>query len=141
MTHFKNLILSMLAGWVTAWVTVVGCASADSIAHATRHDSWTDVVNGALIYAVYTLIVVAAAWLLVATPYYFFCIHKGWIQSTYAHLSLSALLAAGFTGLMVQGEAEAWLGLGAPAVLSALAGTFVLLCRNPPNANTQSSIP
>lgn len=125
----------MLAGWATAWMAVFGWASADSISLAMHRDSWSEVADAALIYAAYTLIVVAAAWLVVATPYYFFCIRKGWIQSPRAHLGLSALLATGFTGLMVQGEGEAWLGLGIPAALSALVGTFVLLRRNPPITN------
>lgn len=131
MIHFKNILFSMLAGWATAWVVVFGLAAGDSIARATHRGSWSEVASAALIYGAYTLIVVAAAWLLVATPYYFFCIHKGWIQSTYAHLGLSALLAAGAAGLMTGGDAGAWAWLGLPAVLSALVGTLVLLRRNP----------
>jgi len=131
MIHFKNLILSMLAGWATAWVTVFGWVAVESIARTTHGGSWSEVVNVVLIYGVYTLIVVAAAWLLVATPYYFFCIRKGWIQSTYAHLGLSSLLAAGCAGLMAGGEVVAWAWLSIPTVLSALVGTFVLLRRNP----------
>ncbi|HEX5790634.1 MAG TPA: hypothetical protein VFY13_05750 [Luteolibacter sp.] len=126
--QLRALGLSFLAAWLTAWAAMAACTVIGNLDNSAA--SITDSAGLALIYGVATLVVVGATWILLATPYYLFCIRRHPTRKS-THFLCSGLLAILIAALMSDGRLETWLGLGAIACLSALAGTFILLRHNP----------
>lgn len=128
MIHFKTILFSMLTAWMTSWIVMALFMIIENINHPSR--SIEESISILLMCGLGTLVVVAATWILLACPYYFLCIRRHRPARKVSHFLISSALAIGISGLMTHGDPESWPWLGLIAVLSALAGTLVLLRRN-----------
>jgi len=72
MIHIKRLLISFGVAWIASIVGLIVVGNLqEPVENYHSADPLGDSIRGALLFAYFTLMCVGAAWVLVATPYYF----------------------------------------------------------------------